>query len=110
MEQKHTLGPWFLGSDSDFIFDSNDENANTICRFFNRDEHDYDNKEANAKLIAAAPELFEACKILLTEVTKLIDHVVDQGLIDWEDESIDGVKDMDAAQKLALIAIKKATE
>jgi len=59
METKHTPGPWFLGSDSDFIFDSNDENANIICRFFNREEHDYENKEANARLTVVAPELLE---------------------------------------------------
>lgn len=85
------------------------ESSKCICRIsdFSKTEIEI---ESNAKLIAAAPEMLESLKNLLTEVTKLIDHVVDQGFIDWEDESIEGVKEMDAAQKQALIIIKKATE
>ena len=64
-ETKHTQGAWFLGDDSDFIFDSNKENANVICRFFERNQDDYKNKEANARLIAASPELIDAlCAVL----------------------------------------------
>lgn len=66
--------------------------------------------EANSKLIAAAPELFEALIELRKETLNLIEHCVDQSFLDWEDESIDGVTDMNQKLEKAINAIKKATE
>lgn len=42
-------------------------------------------------------ELFEVLKKLCKEAETLKNHVIEQGYIDWEDESIDGCKDMDNA-------------
>ena len=60
-EQKHTPGPWRYESTS---------GSNYARIFFSADEKDGDNLrgycgEANARLIAAAPELLEALQFLM---------------------------------------------
>lgn len=51
-----------------------------------------------AKLMQSDIKLLrEALQLLLHEADTLKEHIVDMGYIDWEDETIDGVKDFDAA-------------
>ncbi len=56
MTQKHTPGPWTLIDSSEEIVIL-DKDGFTICNF-----QDVSNDEANAALIAAAPDLLEALK------------------------------------------------
>lgn len=53
---KHTQGEWEMSEGSDFVTATN---GDIICQFFTKDEGSMLNKEANAKLIAGAPELLE---------------------------------------------------
>ncbi len=61
---KHTSGPWFYGEDSDdewYFAAAHDPNVQLgwVC------PNEYGTQEANARLIAAAPELLEALQELL---------------------------------------------
>jgi hypothetical protein len=68
MKLKHSPKPWYTDKDKDFVFSgTNETHPDIVCRFFDRDESDYPNKEANAKLIAAAPELLEALQRALND-------------------------------------------
>lgn len=63
MKTKHTPGPWHLSAyrgkpDYDLIWDKSDR---VVCQMFDKYEDNFTNYEANAKLIAAAPELLDAC-------------------------------------------------
>ena len=64
---KHTPGPWRIGKDP-FSFES--VNFGGIGKVFepiaggNKFKEDVAIAEANAHLIAAAPELLEACKVM----------------------------------------------
>lgn len=55
----HTPGPWkvekggFVGGPVGYGF---------VCQFWNKHEEDFKNSEANAELVAAAPELLEVLK------------------------------------------------
>lgn len=75
MDAKFTPGPWYVGSQNDMLYvinkpprPSNDHpnheaDVTTIAQVsINRSLHAYD---ANASLIAAAPELYEALAALL---------------------------------------------
>ena len=55
--------------------------------------------KANAKLIAAAPDMYNALSKLAEEVEKLIEFTSEQGIIDWEDNTIEGVINMENAKK-----------
>lgn len=87
-ETKHTPGPWFLSES-----DHNNSDISTpdrpsvlapdhntapwhICRM----DHGCPNVEANARLIAAAPELLDALKLCLPILYRLdaIRHLTDQ--------------------------------
>jgi hypothetical protein len=65
---KYTPGPWAFDN-SGFVYPSNNgqhpSEKDMICQFFSKSERDFDNCEANAKLIAAAPDLLEALKEML---------------------------------------------
>lgn len=67
MNTKHTPAPWITDTENQFIFSEgkSETEPNIICRFFGMTEENYPNSEANAKLIAAAPELLEALKELV---------------------------------------------
>lgn len=89
MEFKGTKGKWNAcctdkGKKSHYVFDGR---VGTICAMLSNDpkdkDSDYDSMEdivtveqrqANAKLIAAAPELLEACKIAFSICDKLQMH------------------------------------
>ena len=67
MNTKYTPAPWITDTENDFIFSKgqSETHPNIICRLFDRNEENYPNSEANAKLIAAAPELLEALEELV---------------------------------------------
>lgn len=73
-ETKHTPGPWNIGKVSEEIF-ATDENGipRTICQRAEDDEFEAKPWEANAHLIASAPELLEACKDALESLKRLED-------------------------------------
>lgn len=92
MANKHTPGPWTTEIDNKELYGGNlvfDANHNMICDCNIMISESQD--KANAKLIAAAPELFEAlqaCLLLITEA----------GISNWTD------------MPKVVNAIKKATE
>lgn len=63
---KHTPGPWAVMAFSDFV---DQTGAETICKFFDRNENNYRNKEANARLIATAPEMLD---VLISELSFMV--------------------------------------
>lgn len=50
-----------------------------------------------SELLDQRDELLETLKQQVQKTQELIDHCIDLGFIDWEDESIEGVKEIDAA-------------
>ena len=70
MSNKHTQGQWIFGKFNNFEYFDIDCNGNRIASVYCGIDtpQDFQNEaEANAKLIAAAPELLEALKVLLKE-------------------------------------------
>lgn len=57
MSAKHTPGPWIVESDGSMLEVWEEETLYTVARVFRH--------EQNARLIAAAPELLEACLTLI---------------------------------------------
>lgn len=110
MSTQHTPGPW-IGAGPSFgdpypryttsivtEREDDDEGIVEICElpFHHRD----DENEANARIIAAAPDLLEAIKGLLESVTDAINAG------DWK---VDGACDPDIDIQRANAAIAKAT-
>ena len=56
-ETRWTPGPWLVESGG---FVGGPVGFGTVCQFWNKFEEDFTNCEANAHLIAAAPDLYEA--------------------------------------------------
>ena len=102
MKTKHTKGEWGIrfkrrigyNASHTIIYADKEGIAENICEF------DGQNKqiEANAKLIAAAPELLKALKFLTNVANKDKPYVYDF------------TKDELKAHRMAIKAIKKATE
>lgn len=72
MESKHTPGPWKVKAHTIL-----DQGGNTVAQahhpFYRRgDVEDTDPREANARLLAAAPELLDALYRLESVVTKAL--------------------------------------
>lgn len=65
---KHTPGPW-LPSESNIVAD---KEANEVAEVYG-DNHEQE--QANAKLIAAAPELFECLESKLLHIEEWIDFM-----------------------------------
>ncbi len=77
---KHTPGPWAVctwashmplsGWPSEVCADDGEGDGTTICMFYKVDLYDFDRAavEANARLIAAAPDLLAACEAALDEL------------------------------------------
>ncbi len=72
-EQKHTPGPWKVPAPKDpyWIFDSK---GVPICSFSSVGSKRDERHIHNAALIAAAPELLEACKLALDELQIVSDR------------------------------------
>jgi hypothetical protein len=66
---KHTPGPWYVTRHNDLQYSISQKETGYDEMIEALDEED----EANAKLIAAAPELLEALKDLLGDVMNLLD-------------------------------------
>jgi len=65
----HTLGPWTV--DDNYIMCRYDGNGNYICRMLGRGEE----TDANARLIAAAPDLLAALETVMPWASKAVaDH------------------------------------
>lgn len=89
METKYTKGPWFL-MESGFsikdpvptVYTTNDD-LEIICKVYKDGNMFYNVQDniANAKLIAAAPELLEACVKALGIINHLKPNVSGLGLI-----------------------------
>ena len=86
---KHTPGPWYAERYKGLV---SNESLEIICQFFSRHEDDFRNSEANAKLIAAAPDMLEALE-------SIQDILYSPGLIDAGN-----------LRRIVDSAIKKATE
>lgn len=80
---KHTPGPWFPSFHANIcigVQNSPDGFTQMICNSILPDkDEEYENQreeiEANAKLIAAAPELLEACVESLSTIEMLLDEI-----------------------------------
>ena len=61
---KHTPGPWFVQDGYLTIYNLSEGTVGTTCAIAKvlREQPGDDQAEANARLIAAAPELLEACE------------------------------------------------
>jgi hypothetical protein len=66
---KRTPGPWVIRQNDGYI-KSNDR---VVCKLYDVPIHGGDQKQGNAKLIAAAPDLLEALKELV-ELKKMKDE------------------------------------
>jgi len=62
---KPTPRPWTVESGG---FVGGPVGFGRVCQLWNKYEEDFQNAEANAHIIAAAPDLLEACKNMLAEL------------------------------------------
>lgn len=93
---KHTKGEWITQGDLDNlrVITEKDGWTNQVCKVIDMDHltPNYEQNKANAKLIAAAPELLE-------NLTRLLDRIVENKLQDNFPSAFNRAKE----------AIKKAT-
>lgn len=80
MKMKHTPGPWELSDDGNHIIgDCNQDELLEVANLTNTF-----NLEANARLIAAAPELLDALKASLSYLENIVEpNHTQNGLIDY---------------------------
>lgn len=71
-KQAHTPGPWNIENQSEIINKHNE----LIAKAWTADYISWEQTKANARLIAASPELLEACKESLDFI---IGHIPDYG-------------------------------
>jgi len=73
MKTKHTPGPWKYNGKTDIYGAS----GATICELYRGYEH-ISECQANARLIAAAPDLFKACIMMdAAETERQVDKALD---------------------------------
>ncbi len=68
---KHTKGPWHTGgsfNDQPQITEESTGRTIALCYSLGKPDRGTTEAEANAKLIAAAPELLEACEKVLSSI------------------------------------------
>ena len=101
---KHTPGPWFAQAGYLTIYNLSDGNVGTTCGIAKvlRDQPGDDQAEANARLIAAAPELLDA----LTRMLKQFPADSDLYAAGWDGSAINEACD---AYDAARAAVRKAT-
>ena len=77
-ENKHTPGPWEVHSLQGAYYWVSDAESDgqTVCVFNHREMDRPDEIPANARLIAAAPDLLEACEASLEALSETI-HCID---------------------------------
>ena len=72
MEKQHTPGPWRVGINSCEVFDESRSkrivDSSTWVGMCTMEAYPADERIANARLIAAAPELLEACVGVLSAI------------------------------------------
>ena len=115
MKKNFKKGEWKVGRQGTVVSDTIPENHSNLGH---TDVEYYGGyliaesiaNQADVKLVAAAPDMYDALSRLIEEVGKLIDFTSEQRIIDWEDDWIDGVKSMKDAQTNAINALRKATE
>jgi len=61
---QHTPGPWFVQSDDEHVVRSHPNGGDWIADAGSGRPHKYEENSANARLIAAAPELLKACLVV----------------------------------------------
>ena len=83
MKTKHTPGPWTYDGENGLfsVMSNNEDEYGDIARINEYHERTNMTAQANAKLIAAAPELLEACVIALIhletdEIEKGVQHTL----------------------------------
>lgn len=84
---KHTPGPWTQGKTNPCNVSAN---SALVCRTFPRGQYNTDSAEANARLIAAAPDLLDALKDALGILCRIVDGQEWGGIEDY-------IADMSAA-------------
>ena len=97
MKTKHTPGPWHVGHTSNTEEGKNefidiDSKKGSIARAWHPNVFSGTQKEteANAKLIAAAPELLEALKAIKDNIKELaIDNIVKVGILGLTQKAIE---------------------
>ena len=106
MNTKHTPAPWLMNvkdkfCNGDFLFIT-DINDRVICKVsHDLTEVNIDEYSANAKVIAAAPELLEALQNLLKNYNSCCELLAEANGMKWTENNV-SIK--------AKQAIKKATE
>lgn len=72
MGNKHTPGPWHVGTKYPCrVISDTDKSIPAFCCLPDDEGSESDREKANARLIAAAPELLERAKALVSEVTAI---------------------------------------
>lgn len=69
---KHTPGPWKV-EDGGFV--GGPVGYGRVCQFWNKFEEDFQNADANAQLVAAAPDLLSKVRDTLLWFRAKLDHL-----------------------------------
>lgn len=96
---QHTPGPWHTNGGNIYAQRNPGGIRTSICEVFR--DAGYDACRANARLIAAAPELLAALERVADELAGIITVAVTDG-------QLDRVPSLKAARAIALTAIQKA--
>jgi len=102
--QKHTPGPWELDEEGDTIR-ADGEFVTRISKSRYHDDRDDPEAQANARLIAAAPELLEA----LNNAAQVFSNLYSAAKISRNDQGADDPNDWKFHLDYTLAAIAKAT-
>ena len=87
MTHTHTPGPWWRDDDG-FIASGSDKTYITVASPNCSEDIDIDEREANARLIAAAPELLAHLKMLVLGISEGMDIPKDGAAITAAREAI----------------------